>query len=99
MNDPAEQAAIDVEAMAAIDFEPLKDLPSTWQPPTNLQWTELANPHLISVRLAWLTLQKSKGELVDMASELGDETLMDLVAQPMLLIVVRVLDGCMRFAT
>lgn len=76
MNDAAEPSELDLEAMAAIDFEPLKELPATWQPPTNLQWAELANPHLISVRLAWLTLQKSKGELVDMASELGDETLM-----------------------
>jgi len=67
--------------MAAIEFEPLKELPANWQPPTNLQWADLANPHLISVRLAWLTLQKSKDELIDMTSELGDDALMELVAQ------------------
>lgn len=72
---------IDLHAMAAIDFEALKDLPTTWHPPTNLEWADLANPHLISVRFAWLTLQKTKGELVNMASELGDPALMELVTQ------------------
>lgn len=81
MSNPAGSAELDLHAMASLDFERLRELPATWQPPTNLQWAELANPHLISVRLAWLTHQKSKGELINMASELGDEALMELVAQ------------------
>lgn len=81
MNNAAEPSDLDLDAMAVIDFEPLKELAETWQPPTNLQWAELANPHLISIRLALLTLQKSKGELINMASELGDKALMELVAQ------------------
>lgn len=74
-------AELDLHEMAAIDFEPLTDLPATWQPPTNLQWSELANPHLISVRLAWLMLQKSKADLIGAVSALGDDASMELVAQ------------------
>lgn len=81
MNSSPTSAELDLHAMAAIEFEPLNGLAATWQPPTNLQWADLANPHLISVRLAWLSLQKSKAELVDMAAELGDEALVELVGQ------------------
>lgn len=67
--------------MAALDFGPVKELAEGWSPPTNLEWARLANPHLISVRLAWLTLQKSKDELVAMTDELGDDALTELVDQ------------------
>ena len=67
--------------MAGLEFAPLKVDASTWRPPTNVEWTALANPHLISVRLAWLTLQKSKDELVGISEEHGDKALMELVEQ------------------
>ena len=70
-----------LELMAQLDFEPWKQQPDGWVPPTNAEWTDLANPHLISVRLAWLTLHKSKDELMAMSEELADEALMDLVDQ------------------
>ena len=52
-------------------FEPWKTTDVSWTPPSNEEWARLANPHLISVRLAWLTLQKSKDDLVTVANELG----------------------------
>src|SRR5690349_15467280 len=67
--------------MAHLDFEPWKQTDDSWAPPTNEEWTLLANPHLISVRMAWLALHKSKGELVAVANELGDDGLMELVRQ------------------
>lgn len=68
-------------AFARLDFEPIAELAATWRPPTNVEWAALANPHLISVRLAWLTLQKTKAELMQIAAELGDGALMELVRQ------------------
>ena len=80
MTEPG-QDDFDADAFARLDFRPMTDLAANWTPPTNVEWTALANPHLISVRLAWLTLQKTKAELMQMAAELGDGALMDLVGQ------------------
>jgi len=66
--------------MAELEFQPWTLGDREWTPPSNEQWAELANPHLVSVRLAWLTLHKSKPELVAIANQLGDEALMELVA-------------------
>ncbi len=66
--------------MAALEFTPWRGQEG-WEPLTNEEWTELANPHLISVRLAWLTLHKSKDELIAVAHQLGDQGLMELVGQ------------------
>ena len=71
----------DIEAMAGLEFEPWKHSDDCWKPPSNEEWTRLANPHLVSVRLAWVTLHKSKEELVAVAGELGDEGLMQLAGQ------------------
>jgi hypothetical protein len=69
----------DIEALAACEFEPWKQSEGSWKPPSNEEWTRLANPHLISVRLARLILHKSKDELVEVADKLGEESLMCLV--------------------
>lgn len=67
--------------MAALEFAPWQGREDEWTPPTNAEWTGLANPHLVSVRLAWATLRKSKEELIEVAEELGDAALMELVGQ------------------
>lgn len=72
---------VDLAAMAALAFEPGQALSDGWTPPTNAEWAALANPHLISVRLAWLTLHKSKDELIDVAAQLGEAGLEELVGQ------------------
>ena len=76
---PVEPASID--ELAALEFAPWQGRAEGWTPPTNEEWTNLANPHLISVRLAWLTVHKSKDELIAVADELGDQGLMELVGQ------------------
>lgn len=70
-----------IEDMAALDFTAWQGRAEGWTPPSNSEWANLANPHLISVRLAWVTLHKSKNELVSIAAELGEEALMELVGQ------------------
>ncbi len=82
MSDPAPSPAQDeIESIASLDFQPWTHHDGEWTPPSNAEWTRLANPHLISTRIAWLTLHKSKPELAAMADELGDQGLMELVAQ------------------
>lgn len=71
--------ADEIDAIAAIDFEPWTHTEGEWTPPSNVEWAELANPHLVSVRLAWLTLHKSKPELVAITDQLGDHDLIQLV--------------------
>jgi hypothetical protein len=81
MSNAVDQDAFDTAAFAQLDFQPVTDLAKEWTPPTNVEWVQLANPHLISVRLAWLTLQKTKDELIALSHELGDQALMELVGQ------------------
>jgi len=70
-----------IETMAALEFAPWQRHAGEWTPPSNAEWVNLANPHLVTLRLAWLTLHKSKGELIGVANQLGDEALMDLVGE------------------
>ncbi len=77
---PASEPA-SIDAMAALEFEPWQRHAGEWTPPSNAEWASLANPHLVTLRLAWLTLHKSKDELIGVANQLGDEALMDLVDQ------------------
>lgn len=80
-NASSSEDPVTIEEMAAIAFEPWRHDADDWKPPSNDQWTALANPHLISVRLAWLTVHKTKDELIAMAAELGDDGIGELVAQ------------------
>ncbi len=62
----AEMAALDFEPMCAEDHEACK-------PPSNDEWTELANPHLVIWRLAWIILGKTKPQLVEMMREIDKD--------------------------
>lgn len=70
----------EIDAVARFDFQPWTHHDIEWTPPSNAEWTSLANPHLISLRLAWLTLHKSKPELIAIADQLGDDGVMELIA-------------------
>lgn len=61
------------EQLAVMTFEPWKHEPDEWTPPSNKQWARLANPYLVSVRMAWLTLYKTKPELVAMIEGMNRE--------------------------
>lgn len=58
------------EEFAACNFDAWIHAEGEWTPPTNDQWAKLANPHLVTIRIAWLTLYKTKAELIEM---LGDQ--------------------------
>ncbi|MCV9935890.1 hypothetical protein OIU35_05905 [Boseaceae bacterium BT-24-1] len=69
---------------ASMEFEPWKHEPGEWGPPSNKEWADMTNPYLISIRLAWITLYKTKPELIDiidrMESEVGIEFLESIEA-------------------
>jgi hypothetical protein len=81
MCDLTDSPRVDIEAMAQLDFDRWQADATGWTPPTNEEWSRLANPHLVSLRLAWLTLHKSKDELIAVTEGLGDQALMELVSQ------------------
>jgi hypothetical protein len=74
------QPPVSIEELAEIEFAPWVQGNGGWTPPSNAEWAKLANPHLVSLCLAWLTLNKTKPELIAIVDQLGDEGLMDLVA-------------------
>ncbi|SDU42320.1 hypothetical protein [Stappia sp. ES.058] len=66
------------EDFAAMDFEPWQHEPDEWKPPSNEEWARLANPYLVSVRMAWLTLFKTKPELMEMIAGMDREGIFEL---------------------
>jgi hypothetical protein len=64
---------------AAIDFEAWQHATGEFVPPSNVMWCKQVNPTLISIRIAWCILYKSKAELIsifecdpDLAMEMTD---------------------------
>lgn len=57
--------ADDIEARVAL----LRDRLGDWRPPSNDQWASLANPHAVTVRIAWLTVHQPADECASIASD------------------------------
>lgn len=66
-----------VEQMAKLEFEAWPYTDEEWKPPTNEEWANLANPHLVMVRIAWITMHKSKEELIEVISGLEESDVID----------------------
>jgi len=81
MSDSIGPADADLDAMAKLDFAAWDTETFDWTPPSNTEWAALANPHLISVRLAWLAVHKSKAGLASVAAQLGDAGMVEMVSQ------------------
>jgi hypothetical protein len=78
--DPAadEQLATD-EQWAAVNFEPWQHEPNEWEPPSNAEWSSFAAQLLPYVRMAWISLFKTKAELETMAKTLDEEPFEEMV--------------------
>jgi hypothetical protein len=59
------------EFCASLDFEPSTEIQ---KPPNNEEWTAFINPHLVTARIAWVTCQKTKPELIEILDEMDEET-------------------------
>jgi hypothetical protein len=57
----------------AIEFEAWQHEEGEWVPPSNEKWAQLANPHLVTACIAWLTMFRTKNELMEMLDGLDDE--------------------------
>lgn len=68
-----EEQDMTTEELAATDFTAWIYEKDEWTPPSNIEWAELANPHLIMVRVAWHMLHKSKAELIEMVERMSRE--------------------------
>ena len=68
-----EEQDMSTEELAATDFTAWIHEKDEWTPPSNIEWAELANPHLIMVRVAWHMLHKSKAELIEMVERMSRE--------------------------
>jgi len=61
-----------IEDVAAMDFEPWTHQPGEFTPPRDAsEWAALADPHAANLRMAWLSLYKTKPELVEFVSVAG----------------------------
>jgi len=63
--------------IAAIEFEPWVHVTDEWTPPTDEEWANLANPHLVTIRMAWMALYKTKPELVELVDGLHKEGILE----------------------
>ena len=70
-----------MEHLAPMTFEAWQHEPGEWAPPTNGEWAELANPHLINIRTAWVLMHKSKPEIMKFVRNLDNETGGELMDQ------------------
>lgn len=64
------QSDMSDEEFAATEFEPWDVNQCAWALPINEEWARLANPYLVSIRIAWVMLQKTKPELIEVVSNL-----------------------------
>ncbi len=62
-----------LEQLAAMDFEPWRHAEGDWEPPSNKEW----NGMLITIRLAYATMFRSKAQLIDMVVK-EEEAAMDM---------------------
>ena len=62
---------VTAEFCASMDFESATEIQ---QPPNNDEWIAFIYPHLVSARLAWITCQKTKPELIEIVDTMDDET-------------------------
>ncbi len=82
MSDPVScDEVATIEDYAALDFKPWVKDEGDWVPPTNQEWAALADLHLVSLRIAWGFMFKTKQELLDAIEQLGAERFFTIVAQ------------------
>ena len=74
MKTKTEERPATAAEMAAMNFEPWspEDL-EAFTPPSNAEFDETAHAHLPTLRIAWLTLGKTKPELVEMLRKIDNE--------------------------
>jgi hypothetical protein len=80
MTDQIEERPATAAEMAAMNFEPWspEDM-EAFKPPSNVEFDKMAHAHLPTLRIAWLTLAKTKPELVEMTRKIDNEIGVELM--------------------
>ena len=58
-----------IEDYAAVNWAPWEHKEGEMDPPSNKEWAQLTIPHLITLRIAWGLLHKTKAEAVEVFQE------------------------------
>jgi hypothetical protein len=69
--------AATAEELAAIDFEPWVAKTDDWRPPTNKEWNEIGAWVMPIVRMAWLTMFKTKAEVLELVEGMDREEIFE----------------------
>ena len=64
-----------LQTAAALEFEPINVSPADL--PSNDEWVEMINPHLVSLRISAILLSKRKDELVEHIGEMRGKNELD----------------------
>ena len=75
----ASEETATISQMADLEFEPWDF--EGWTPPTDEGWTGLANPYLITSRIAFKMLKMTKPQLADMIRQVGEEEVKALLGR------------------
>jgi hypothetical protein len=80
MKTKTEERPATVAEMAAMNFEHWgpEDL-EAFKPPSNDEFYKMADAHLPTLRIAWLTLAKTKPELVEITRKINNEVGVELM--------------------
>ncbi|MBZ9710471.1 hypothetical protein LB543_27615 [Mesorhizobium sp. ESP7-2] len=70
---PAIEPEMTDDELMALDWAPWEHQEGEFVPPTNQQWYDEVNPTLISIRIAWTIMYKTKAELIAMLGGLDNE--------------------------
>lgn len=76
LNDDHDDEMSDAD-LAEMQFDAWEHTDDEWKPLTNEQWINEINPTLVSVRLAWVALHKTKDELVKIVSGMEKDELFE----------------------
>lgn len=74
IDNPSEKPAT-VAEMAAIEFEAWQHTQDDWRPPSDEEWTTLAEQHIVVIRIAWAMMLRTKPEFIEELAAIGDEAL------------------------
>ena len=62
-----------IKSAAALDFEPWKCPLGEWTPPSNEEWARSANPYLVTIRVAWAVVHKTKPEVMKFVEKIDND--------------------------
>jgi hypothetical protein len=73
--DTGKEDVLTLEEIASAEFEPWQHHKDVWRVPSNEEWTSFGERVLPTVRIAWVTMFRTKAELETILRELDDDAI------------------------